>query len=147
MKKLLGVMVVGAAVLAATASVQAADNKVMMPIDQAMNSNDAKAKLGDSVQFFFGNQSTPKVITRISSDQTSQKTNSFGKSPEQACSWAFLSAMMQMQKRAQSLGANAIINIQSNYGNMPVSSTTEYECHDGRMMTGVAFKGDFVKIK
>ena len=50
------------------------------------------------------------------------------------------------EKLAQELGANAVINIASNYKNVEMLSDTEYECHDGAMMTGVALKGDFVKI-
>ncbi|MFC5460839.1 hypothetical protein [Massilia niabensis] len=41
----------------------------------------------------------------------------------------------------------AVVNIVSNYKNVEMSSDTEYECHDGAMMTGVALKGDFVTIK
>ncbi|MFC0250535.1 hypothetical protein [Massilia consociata] len=45
------------------------------------------------------------------------------------------------------LGANAVVNIVSNYKNVENSSATEFECHDGAMMTGVALKGEFVRIK
>ena len=125
---------------------QARDNKLMLPIAGAMADNDAQNRLGDSVKFYFGNQKTPKVAQKLSTDQTSQKTNSFGKTPEKACNWAFLSAMLRLQARAKELGADAVINIASNYKNNEVLSDTEYECHDGTMMTGVALKGDFVKL-
>jgi uncharacterized protein YbjQ (UPF0145 family) len=55
--------------------------------------------------------------------------------------------MLQLQKRAHAVGANAVVNIVSNYGNVPMSSETEFECHDGAIMSGVALKGDFVKIE
>lgn len=135
------------AVLAAAASgAMAADNKKMMPIEAAMAANDAQAKLNNGVQFFFAGQPTPKVIDKLGTDKTSQKTNSFGKSAETSCNWAFLSAMMRLEKRAKDLGANAVVNIVSNYGNVEMASATEFECHDGNIMTGVALKGDFVKI-
>jgi uncharacterized protein YbjQ (UPF0145 family) len=135
------------AVLAAAASgAMAADNKKMMPIATAMAANDAQAKLNNGVQFFFAGQPTPKVIDKLGSDKTSQKTNSFGKSAETSCNWAFLSAMLRLEKRAKDLGANAVVNITSNYGNVEMASATEFECHDGNIMTGVALKGDFVKI-
>lgn len=140
-------MVVMAAVLAAVAPAQARDTKMMQPIAAAMAANDAQARLGDSVKYYFGDQATPKVIERLAVDQTSQKTNSVGKSPEQSCNWAFLSAMLQLQKRAQALGANAVVNIVSNYKNVPMSSATEFECHDGAIMSGVALKGEFVRIE
>jgi uncharacterized protein YbjQ (UPF0145 family) len=138
-----------AALLIAVAALpaQARDTKLMLPIAAAMADNEAQSRLGDSVKFYFGDQPTPKVVERLVTDQTSQKTNSVGKTPERACNWAFLSAMLQLQKRAQSVGANAVINIVSNYKNQPVSSATEYECHDGAIMSGVALKGEFVKIE
>lgn len=138
-----------AALLIAVAALpaQARDTKLMLPIAAAMADNDAQNRLGDSVKFYFGDQPTPKVVERLVTDQTSQKTNSVGKTPERACNWAFLSAMLQLQKRAHSVGANAVINIVSNYKNQVSSSTTEYECHDGAIMSGVALKGEFVKIE
>ena len=136
-----------AAAFGATLPAQARDTKLMMPIAAAMADNDAQNRLGDSVKFYFGSQRTPKVLQKLSTDQTSQKTNSFGKTPEKSCNWAFLSAMLRLQARAQELGANAVVNIVSNYKNVEMSSDTDFECHDGAMMTGVALKGDFVNIK
>ncbi|MGV8894135.1 MAG: excinuclease ATPase subunit [Burkholderiaceae bacterium] len=144
MKKIISMMVVFGAVMAAPA--QAADNKLMMPIDAAMAANGAQERLGDSVKFYFGTQPTPKVLQKLGSDTTSQKTNAFGKSNEKACNWVFLSDMLSLQKRAKELGANAVINIVSNYGHVVNSSTTEFECHVGTIIAGAAFKADFVKI-
>jgi uncharacterized protein YbjQ (UPF0145 family) len=130
-----------------TNEAHAADRKVMLPVSGAMAANDASARLGDSVKFYFGKQVTPTVLKRLVSDKTSKKTNAFGKSDEKACNWVFLSAMMQLQTRAKELGANAVINIVSNYDNIEFSSETEFECHAGAIMAGVALKGDFVQIK
>lgn len=135
------------AVLAGCAlSAQASDNKLMLPIDNALNANDAKARLGEDVKFYFAGQPTPKVIEKRGSDKTSQKTNSFNKSAEKACNWAFLSAMLQLEKRAKEMGANAVINIVSNYKNVENASATEFECHEGALMAGVALKADFARI-
>lgn len=147
MKKVISMMAMIAtmgAILAMPA--QAADNKLMMPIDAAMAANDAQSRLGDSVKFYFGKQATPKVLKKLGSDTTSQKTNAFGKSNEKACNWVFLSDMLSLQKRAKELGANAVINIVSNYDHVENSSETEFECHVGAIMAGVAFKADFVTV-
>lgn len=146
MKKMISAVVILGALLAAGAPAQARDTKLMMPIAAAMEANNAKARLGDTVQFYFGAQKTPRVLSKITQDQTSQKTNSFGKTAETSCNWVFLSAMLSLQKRAVELGANAVVNIVSNYQNVENSSETEFECHDGAIMSGVALKGDFVKI-
>lgn len=135
------------ATLGVTATAQARDTKLLLPLSAAMSANDAKVRLGDSVKFYFGNQPTPPVLERLGADKTNQKTNSFGKSAETACNWAFLSAMLRLQQRAHELGANAVINIVSNYKNVEMSSETQFECHDGAIMSGVALKGEFVKLK
>jgi len=44
------------------------------------------------------------------------------------------------------VGANAVVNIVSNFKDIEMASQTEFECADGAIMAGVALKGDFVKI-
>jgi uncharacterized protein YbjQ (UPF0145 family) len=144
MKKIISMMVILGAAMSVTA--HASDNKVMIPIAGAMADNNAQGRLGDDIKFYFGNQPTPKVLQKLGSETTSQKTNAFGKSAEKACNWVFLSDMLALEKRAREMGANAVINIVSNYGNVESSSTTEFECHVGGIMAGAAFKGDIVKI-
>ena len=107
---------------------------------------EAKEKLDGSVKFFFGNQETPKILTKLGTDVTNQKTNAVGKSDEKACNWVFLSALIQLEKRAKQLGANAVVNIVSYYKKDVMSSATEFECHAGAVIAGVALKGDFVKV-
>jgi hypothetical protein len=143
MKRIIALAVLAVAATGAMAS----DNKLMKPIAAAMENNDAKAKLNNGVQFFFAGQPTPKVLEKRGQDKTSKKTNSFGKSSDAACNWAFLSAMMQLEKMAIQKGANAVVNIVSNYGNVETPSATEFECHEGNIMAGVAFKADFVILK
>ena len=144
-KKILTLAILGA-VITLAAPAQAADNKRMMPIATALAENDAQGRLGDSVRFYFGSQPTPKVLQKLGSDTTSQKTNAFNKTAEKACNWVFLSDMLSLQKRAREMSANAVVNIVSNYDHVKNSSTTEFECHVGALMAGVAFKADFVKI-
>lgn len=144
MKKTMLMVVLAALAAGSTMTAQAADRKVKLSIAAAMAANDGK--LGDSVQYFFAGQPTPKVIEKLGTDKTSQKTNAFGKSDEKACNWVFLSSMMRLEKRAKELGANAVVNIVSNYNNVESASPTEFECHAGAIMAGVALKGDFVRI-
>ncbi|GGI54297.1 phosphoribosylglycinamide formyltransferase [Oxalicibacterium solurbis] len=125
---------------------QARDDKLLLSIEDALNASSSKEKLDGSVKFYFGNQRTPKVLKKLGSDASNKKTNAFGKSDEDACQWAFLSAMLSLEQRAKQLGANAVVNIESNYKKVVMSSETQYECHAGAIMAGVALKGDFVKI-
>jgi uncharacterized protein YbjQ (UPF0145 family) len=126
--------------------VYARDTKHLLPIAAAMETKDAQDKLDGTVKFFFGAQETPPVLAKLGTDVSNRKTNAFGKSDEKACNWAFLSAMVALEKRAQQLGANAVINVVSYYKKNVMSSTTEFECHAGALIAGVALKGDFVKI-
>ena len=118
-----------------------------MSIKSALEVKDAEEKLGDSVKFYFGNQETPKILSRLGTDVSNRKTNSVGKSDEKACHWAFLSALVSLEKRAKQLGANAVVNIVSYYKKDVMSSPSEFECHAGAVIAGVALKGDFVKIE
>jgi uncharacterized protein YbjQ (UPF0145 family) len=54
--------------------------------------------------------------------------------------------MIALDKRAKQLGANAVVNIVSYYQKVEMSSPTEFECHAGAVIAGVALKGDFVTI-
>jgi hypothetical protein len=48
--------------------------------------------------------------------------------------------------RARTEGGNAVINIVSYYKKNVFSSATEYECHAGAIIAGVALKGTVVKL-
>jgi uncharacterized protein YbjQ (UPF0145 family) len=145
MKKMISIAAL-LAVSLTSFSASAADTMLKFPIAGAMAANDAQSRLGDSVKFYFADQPTPPVISKITSDKTSLRTNGFGKSAEKACNYVFLSAMLALQKRAHDVGANAVINIVSNFKDIEMASQTEFECADGAIMAGVALKADFVKI-
>jgi uncharacterized protein YbjQ (UPF0145 family) len=146
MKKATCSMMILAFALSVTWPAHARDTKHLLPIATALEVKDAKDKLDGSIKFFFGNQDTPKILTKLGTDVTNQKTNAVGKSDEKACNWVFLSAMIQLDKRAKQLGANAVVNIVSYYQKNVMSSPTEFECHAGAVIAGVALRGEFVKI-
>jgi uncharacterized protein YbjQ (UPF0145 family) len=146
MKRISQLTIVAALTLGAVWPAHARDDKLMFPVAPALEAKDAKEKLDGSVKFYFGDQETPKVLTKLGTDVTNQKTNKFGKSDERACNWVFLSAMIQLDKRAKQLGANAVVNIVSYYQKNVMSSPTEFECHAGNIIAGVALRGEFVKI-
>jgi len=146
MKRIFHLTIAVALILSGAWPAQARDDKLMLPIATALEAKDAKEKLDGSVKFYFGDQQTPKILTKLGTDVTNQKTNAVGKSDERACNWVFLSAMIQLDKRAKQLGANAVVNIVSYYQKNVMSSPTEFECHAGAIIAGVALRGEFVKI-
>ena len=100
----------------------------------------------EGVKFYFGDQEHPEIIQNYGEFRTNKKTNAFNKKDKPACEWVMLSAMLALHSRAQSLGANAVVNIQSNYKNNVESSETEYTCGAGGLMAGAALIGTFISI-
>jgi uncharacterized protein YbjQ (UPF0145 family) len=121
------------------------DDRLMFPIDEALATLAAQNKI-QGIDLYFGNQEHPKILQDFGEFRTNQKTNALNKSDKQACEWVFLSALLKLQERASSLGANAVINIKSNYRNNEVVSETEYQCGAGHIFAGVALKGRIVKL-
>lgn len=99
------------------------------------------------VQFYFGNSAHPAVTKEFGEFRTNKKTNAFNKSDTEACNWVFKSAIMALHQRAISLGANAVVNIRSNYKNNVTVSDTEFTCGAGGIVAGVALIGDFVTVE
>jgi hypothetical protein len=124
----------------------ARDTKLLLPFQDVLDMPEAKEKLDGSVKFYLAGAKTPKVTDKKGSDTANRKTNGFNKSPDEGCKRAALSALIALQDRAKSLGANAVIDIVSFYKKTEFSSATEYECHDGAFVTGVALKGTFAKV-
>lgn len=99
------------------------------------------------VTFYFGNSPHPAVVQEFGEFRTNKKTNAFNKSDIEACKWVFRSAILALHQRAVSVGANAVVNIRSNYKNNVEVSDTDYTCGAGGVMAGVALIGDFVKVE
>jgi len=118
----------------------------MLSIQDALNTSGADEKLDGSVRFYFGDQRHPKVLKRHGEFMSNKKTNAFNKTDKRACEWAFLSAMVSFQERAQREGGNAVINLRSYYKKNLISSSTEFECGAGAVIAGVTFLGDVVTL-
>ena len=103
--------------------------------------------LDKNIRFKLVGQKHNKVSTIFSEYKSNKKTNGFGKSAKKSCSWALLSALKSFQKRANSLGANAVIDIKSNFKNKEFVSSTEYQCGKGFLMSGVALKANIVNLE
>lgn len=148
MKKTLKTLAAGLGVAAMVFSTAAMsrDTKHLLPLDQALNTADAKEKLNAGIKFYFAGQKTPKVGRSMIEVVTNKKTNAFGKSDEDACNWVFLSAMIALQDRAVREGGDAVVDIVSYYKKDEMKSASEYECHAGGIMAGVALKGRIVKL-
>ncbi len=136
-----------AVALLATAPVaQARETRHKFPIEAALAKAQASGQLAPGIKLFWGTQKHPKPTAQLGPTRTNKKTNFFNKTDQEACEWAFMSSLIALTQYAQRVGGNAIVNIRSNYKNVPFSSETEYECGAGNVTGGTAFVGDVVKL-
>ncbi len=119
---------------------------VPLSIADGMASPEVREKIDGTVQFYFGDTKYPPVLQKFGVYVTNQKTNAFLKSDETACRHVFVSTLLEFQKRAHELGANAVINIHSYYDKQDFSSDTDVQCHAGGAIAGIALRGEFVKV-
>lgn len=115
-----------------------------LSINDALNSADAKQVLDPNIKLYFG-KPAPGGTTLVKAAVTNPKTNALNKTDLEACQWVFLSAVKKFQERAVKEGGTKVGNLVSFYKKKEFSSTTQYECHAGRSIAGVALKGDIVK--
>ena len=127
-------------------SLQARDDRIKLPIKAVMERALSEGMIDGSVKFYWGEAGPSKAKNSYGEITTSGKTNAFNKTDKEACDWAMLGAIKKYHRKAKSLGANAIINIKSNYKHQAMSSVEQYECGAGTFLVGVALKADFVKL-
>jgi uncharacterized protein YbjQ (UPF0145 family) len=138
-----------AALLATVAAVpaHARNNAVTVTLESVLDMPEAKAKLDGSVKFYLAGAPAPKVIKKFGEDTSNAKTNAFNKTPEEACRWNALSALVKLQDHAKRDGANAVIDIVSYRDHVDFKSATEIQCSDGAFMGGIALKGTYATVK
>jgi uncharacterized protein YbjQ (UPF0145 family) len=102
----------------------------------------------NGVRFYFAGERHPGIVRRVQNNATtSQRARKSGRTADWACQRALMNSLIRLGNAAQSSGANAVINIRSNWDNREWANGTEYECAVGRMMAGVALKGDIVTLR
>ncbi len=147
----------------------ARNTEYKLPLADVLQSPEAKARLDDSVKFYFGEKSMPAgaepkgfdVISRISNAaklRARAAANSFGGGPPPInsgratsqqtddiddCKIAALDLLVEMQRKAKQVGANAVVDFVSYYRNVTFSSATEYECHAGGTGSHITFKATY----
>ena len=125
---------------------QARNTIQQFSIEKALARGEAEGKLNSSVHLYFGNQPHPPLEGEYGHYESNKKTNAFNKSDEDACQWAFLSAIISLQNTAIRHGGNAVVNIRSFYYKNNFSSETEFECGAGNTVAGVTMVGEIAKI-
>ena len=128
---------------------QARDDRSMTPFAEAMATPEAADKVIESgeIKFYFANQKAPPVAKELGQYISNQKTNAFAKKDEDACVWAFYSAMRSLKRRAIREGGDAVIDIHSYYKKNEIDDKSSFECGAGAFVAGVALRGTVVKLR
>ncbi len=99
-----------------------------------------------AIPIFMAGQDHPAAGESIETATSNRRTNAFGKSDEDACAIAFLSAIIALQDRATALGGSAVVDIKSITKHNDLTSATEYRCVSGALIANVALTGTIVKL-
>lgn len=132
--------------LACSAHAVAADRTVFLPLQPAIDAALAAGKIDGSVKFYLAGTG-PKGQVLEAGVVTNRKTNAFAKKDADACLWVAQSAVIALHEAAKKANANAVTNIVSYYRKNEYSSKTDYECHAGAVVAGVALRGDLTRLK
>ena len=97
--------------------------------------------------FYLRGQSTPEIVETIQTMSTRKVTRGFGRSDLHACSIAFQSAVIQLQERAFSIGANAVVDVVSVVDGRVVEFPDRFRCVVGDMIARVSLSAKAVKIE
>jgi len=125
---------------------QARDTAHFLDFQSVVNEATQAGRLDGSVKFYLNK--TPAGAKIINANvTTSQKTNAFNKTDEEACSWVLQSALIKLQNAAKAAGANAVVDLASNYKSKEYRDDSKYECHAGAIMAGVALKAKYASVK
>jgi len=135
-----------AVALAFSHSVHAADDIAHFPLKQAIDAATAAGKLDGSVKFYLAGKNVSGSVLK-QGVVTNKKSNAFAKNAEEVCVWVAQSALISLQAAAKKAGANAVTNIVSYFKKNEYKSATDFECHVGAIMAGVALKGDLVRTR
>jgi hypothetical protein len=135
-----------AACLGLPAAAGARDDHLKFPIEGALSTPAAKAKLDPRVKLYFGEKQLPPGATVIGETVVNRKTSAFGKSDLDACQWVFLSVLLELQDQARKAGGDAVVGIVSYYKKEVYSSEHDFMCGAGATVAGVAFRGKIAKL-
>lgn len=124
---------------------QARDTRLLLSVEDAIKQGREEGLIGTDIAFRFGKGNRGGYAKTMGSDISNRKTNAFNKTDVEACNWAFLSALKAFEENALGSNAKAVVEIVSYYKKREFSSTTEYECHVGNIVAGVALKGSYAK--
>jgi len=124
----------------------ATDKVVHFAFNNAVVAATQSGKLDGSVKFYLADIKPDGQATVVKTVTVEKKTNAFGKQDQVTCDWALQSALISLQEDAKEVGANAVVDIISDYDN-EYRDNEKYECHVGFLMSGVVLKAKLAKLQ
>ena len=124
----------------------ATDKVVHFAFNNAVVAATQSGKLDGSVKFYLADIKPDGQPTVLKTITVEKKTNAFGKQDQVSCDWALQSALISLQEDAKEVGANAVVDIISDYDN-EYRDNEKYECHVGFLMSGVVLKAKLAKLQ
>ncbi len=139
-------VILALAVLAATSTAVHAETVLLLPLEETVQLGLELKKLDGSVKFYLSGAPTPEGGVALGEETANRRTSSGGKSKEEACHWVALSTLISLEEFAKKRGANAVVDLHSAFKGKVYKNPVNYECHAGGMLTGVTFKGTYVRM-
>ena len=144
-------------------SAQARNDTYFLSIQDALKAD--KTQFDATIRLYYAGQPHPDVETTLRQGQVARKKargSSYRhyeesiakpdkklveKDDKEGCNLAMQTALRHLQNQAYRMGGNAVINIESYHRKTAFRSADKFECHAGNSGSGVALRGDIVKLK
>lgn len=136
---------IGSVLVLTAVPAAARDTKDLIPISVVISMPEVACELDQNLKLYFGNQQGPQGTSR-GVTIANPKTSGVGTKDRQGYRRVMLSAPMELQKKARNVGGIAVMGIESSYKEQPFVSETEFECHAGGIIIGVALRRTIVKV-
>lgn len=124
---------------------QARNTEVVLSAESATQSEHAQGYLLDVPYYLKGQPGAPKGKP-ISTVTTEQSTRGAFRSDAASCRVAFLTALHNLQERAQRAGGDAVVDIVSVTRGKRSESPTDFRCIAGAMVVHVGIEGTVVDL-
>jgi uncharacterized protein YbjQ (UPF0145 family) len=151
----LAAVLLGLALAGAAGESCARNDKLLLPVDAALGSNGTRQVLGTDIPLRFGKASANGAdvtgtvqVHAVADPFGAPLSNGTRRAPltdEQVCLAAFRKAVVELQAKARSGGAVAVVGIVSDYNNEEMDSREAYECHVGRTRAVVDLRGQLAR--
>jgi uncharacterized protein YbjQ (UPF0145 family) len=117
-----------------------------LALDEVLRMPQAESELDGQVRFYLSGQFHSPIVMRHSEEVVTAKIRGAGEEEIETCKRAALKALVEYQRKARKMGANAIVDLVSYFDEKVFMSPAQFECHAGSRTVVVVFKGSYAKV-